>query len=122
MFSSVSGILKTATGGGQRADKKARATKTSPADVVSVQYSIVGACQLTMLPLKISWSGCKDSQTSADTVEAGQSTGAMSFVRISDGIHVRRGLTSALSLRPGFHQCIEYVPVHQLAEFVLTSI
>ncbi len=30
--------------------------------------------------LQISFSGCKDSQTSADTVEAGQSTGAMSFV------------------------------------------
>ncbi|RPD59961.1 hypothetical protein L226DRAFT_462816 [Lentinus tigrinus ALCF2SS1-7] len=60
VFSSVSGLLKTATGGGQRADKKARATKTSPADVIS-------------------WSGCKDSQTSADTFEAGQSTGAMSY-------------------------------------------
>ena len=29
---------------------------------------------------QISWSGCKDSQTSADTVEAGQATGAMSHV------------------------------------------
>lgn len=34
VFSSVSGILKTATGGGQRAEKKSRATRTSPADVV----------------------------------------------------------------------------------------
>lgn len=32
---------------------------------------------------KISWSGCKDSQTSADTQEAGQATGAMSWVRNS---------------------------------------
>lgn len=32
------------------------------------------------MDLKISWSGCKDSQTSADTVEAGQATGAMSYV------------------------------------------
>ncbi len=32
---------------------------------------------------QISWSGCKDSQTSADTFEAGQSTGAMSYVRRS---------------------------------------
>ncbi|KAI0775287.1 caspase domain-containing protein [Trametes elegans] len=60
VFSSVSGLLKTATGGNQRADKISKATKTSPADVIS-------------------WSGCKDSQTSADTFEAGQSTGAMSF-------------------------------------------
>lgn len=30
--------------------------------------------------VKISWSGCKDSQTSADTVEAGKATGAMSYV------------------------------------------
>ncbi|KAI0639103.1 caspase domain-containing protein [Trametes polyzona] len=64
VFSSVSGLLKTATGGNQRADKVSKATKTSPADVIS-------------------WSGCKDSQTSADTVEAGQSTGAMSFAFIS---------------------------------------
>ncbi|KAK7690938.1 Ca(2+)-dependent cysteine protease [Cerrena zonata] len=60
VFSSVSGLLKTASGSGQKAEKKARATKTSPADVIS-------------------WSGCKDSQTSADAFEAGQATGAMSF-------------------------------------------
>ncbi len=30
---------------------------------------------------QISWSGCKDSQTSADTQEAGNATGAMSYVR-----------------------------------------
>ena len=30
---------------------------------------------------QISWSGCKDSQTSADTWEAGVATGAMSYVR-----------------------------------------
>ena len=29
---------------------------------------------------QISWSGCKDDQTSADTQEAGKATGAMSFV------------------------------------------
>ena len=29
---------------------------------------------------QISWSGCKDSQTSADTWEAGVATGAMSYV------------------------------------------
>jgi hypothetical protein len=31
---------------------------------------------------QISWSGCKDSQTSADTVEAGSATGAMSYVGV----------------------------------------
>jgi hypothetical protein len=31
---------------------------------------------------QISWSGCKDSQTSADSEEAGKATGAMSFVSI----------------------------------------
>ena len=37
----MSGILKTATGSSSRAEKKARATRTSPADVVSpgVSYS-----------------------------------------------------------------------------------
>ncbi|KAJ3532748.1 hypothetical protein NM688_g7380 [Phlebia brevispora] len=64
VFSSMTGIVKTATGSTQRAEKKARATKTSPADVIS-------------------WSGCKDSQTSADTFEAGQSTGAMSYAFIT---------------------------------------
>ncbi|KAJ7931541.1 peptidase C14, caspase domain-containing protein [Mycena leptocephala] len=54
------GFVKTATGSGQKADKYARATRTSPADVIS-------------------WSGCKDSQTSADATEAGQATGAMSY-------------------------------------------
>ncbi|KAI0685326.1 caspase domain-containing protein [Cytidiella melzeri] len=63
VFSSVSGIIKSASGSSQRAERKARATKTSPADAIS-------------------WSGCKDSQTSADTVEAGQSTGAMSYAFI----------------------------------------
>ena len=33
-----------------------------------------------MNDLQISWSGCKDSQTSADAVEAGAATGAMSYV------------------------------------------
>jgi len=54
------GLVKTATGSGQKADKYARATRTSPADVIS-------------------WSGCKDSQTSADANEAGKATGAMSY-------------------------------------------
>ncbi|TFK35668.1 peptidase C14, caspase domain-containing protein [Crucibulum laeve] len=60
LFKSAMSIVKTATGSTQKADKIAKATRTSPADVIS-------------------WSGCKDSQTSADTQEAGNATGAMSF-------------------------------------------
>jgi len=63
VFKGVTGILKTATGNTKKAENYAKATRTSPADVIS-------------------WSGCKDSQTSADTVEAGQATGAMSFAFI----------------------------------------
>lgn len=36
-----------------------------------------------VLPLAQSWSGCKDSQTSADTQEAGKATGAMSYAFIA---------------------------------------
>ncbi|KAH8100814.1 caspase domain-containing protein [Cristinia sonorae] len=70
VMGSVSSLFKTASGSNKKAEAKARRTKTSPADVIS-------------------WSGCKDSQTSADAFEAGQATGAMSFVS-----------TSALYLRP----------------------
>ena len=63
MIKGLVGILKTATGGQKKADEYARQTRTSPADVIS-------------------WSGCKDSQTSADTVEAGEATGAMSYAFI----------------------------------------
>ncbi|KAF8165657.1 caspase domain-containing protein [Crassisporium funariophilum] len=64
VFKSAMGLVKTAAGGSQKADKIAKATRTSPADVIS-------------------WSGCKDSQTSADTQEAGNATGAMSFAFMS---------------------------------------
>ncbi|KAL0954485.1 hypothetical protein HGRIS_003453 [Hohenbuehelia grisea] len=59
LFKSAMGIVKTASGKTTKADKYAKATRTSPADVIS-------------------WSGCKDSQTSADAVEDGSATGAMS--------------------------------------------
>jgi hypothetical protein len=36
----------------------------------------------TLAHFQISLSGCKDSQTSADTEEAGSATGEMSFVSI----------------------------------------
>jgi len=64
LFNAGVGLVKTASGNIQKIDANARATRTSPADVIS-------------------WSGCKDSQTSADTVEAGSATGAMSFAFVS---------------------------------------
>jgi len=63
VFQSVSGIVRTATSG-RSAQQKSLQTKTSPADVIS-------------------WSGCKDSQTSADAFEAGRATGAMSYAFIT---------------------------------------
>ncbi|KAK4687534.1 metacaspase-1, partial [Tremellales sp. Uapishka_1] len=57
------GIAKSAYGENQ-AEEMTRRTKTSPADVIM-------------------WSGCEDSQTNADTQEAGKATGAMSFAFIT---------------------------------------
>ncbi|MBW0502952.1 hypothetical protein O181_042667 [Austropuccinia psidii MF-1] len=48
---------------GNKADGTAKKVRTSPADAIQ-------------------WSGCKDSQTSADAVEAGSATGAMSYAFI----------------------------------------
>jgi len=56
-------LIKQAAGTNKKAEEYAKQTRTSPADAIS-------------------WSGCKDNQTSADTVEAGVSTGAMSFAFI----------------------------------------
>lgn len=57
----IFGVVKMAATSNPGAEAYARETRTSPADVIS-------------------WSGCKDNQTSADTVEDGESTGAMSYV------------------------------------------
>ncbi|KAJ8102229.1 caspase domain-containing protein [Lipomyces tetrasporus] len=63
-ISSITGVLRQATsGGGSQAAELTKRTKTSPADVVM-------------------FSGCKDSQTSADSFEAGRATGAMSWAFI----------------------------------------
>ena len=65
-------------GSNSDAAEKTKQTNTSPADVIM-------------------WSGCKDSQTSADATEAGKATGAMSYVGpLSQS---RRLLTVRLSLR-----------------------
>jgi len=54
-------IGKSLMGSNSDAAAKTKQTNTSPADVIM-------------------WSGCKDSQTSADATEAGKATGAMSYV------------------------------------------
>jgi hypothetical protein len=64
VFKSAMGIVKVATGSQKKAEEITRRTKTSPADAIS-------------------WSGCKDSQTSADAYEAGTATGAMSYAFIT---------------------------------------
>ncbi|KAF8322749.1 hypothetical protein DL93DRAFT_2071715 [Clavulina sp. PMI_390] len=58
-------VVKQAAGSGNasKAEQYSRQTRTSSADVIM-------------------WSGCKDDQTSADTQEAGQATGAMSYAFI----------------------------------------
>jgi hypothetical protein len=61
--SNVLGFIKKATVGDE-ANARAKATKTSPADVVM-------------------WSGSKDDQTSADATIASQATGAMSWAFIT---------------------------------------
>lgn len=63
VFSSLAGVGKKVMGGNDSQEVR-KQTKTSAADCIQ-------------------WSGCKDSQTSADTSEAGKATGAMSFAFIS---------------------------------------
>ena len=41
VFTSVTGLIKTASGGNKRTEEFARATKTSPADVVSFHLPLV---------------------------------------------------------------------------------
>lgn len=66
MMSGLMNVGKQVMGGATNsgATAKTRQTRTAPADVVM-------------------WSGCKDSQTSADTQEAGKATGAMSYAFIA---------------------------------------
>jgi len=47
VFSSVTGLIKSASGSGQKAEQYARATRTSPADVVSwLFFSLLSGCKL----------------------------------------------------------------------------
>ncbi|ODO08733.1 metacaspase-1 [Cryptococcus wingfieldii CBS 7118] len=64
MLSGIMGIGKKVYNNNSGAAERTKQSKTSPADVVM-------------------WSGCKDSQTSADTQEAGRATGAMSYAFIA---------------------------------------
>ncbi|KAL8291866.1 hypothetical protein RQP46_002124 [Phenoliferia psychrophenolica] len=63
-LSSLMSFGKKAMGSGGSNQQQVRAAKMSNADCIS-------------------WSGCKDTQTSADTSEAGKATGAMSFAFIA---------------------------------------
>lgn len=111
LFKAGMGAFKAATGSQQKAQKKAETMRASPADVVcphtplsSILYHyssisisfpsstlIIAAVSLLSVlcskqnshRLQISWSGCKDSQTSADAFEAGAATGAMSHAFIT---------------------------------------
>ncbi|KIY73034.1 peptidase C14 [Cylindrobasidium torrendii FP15055 ss-10] len=64
VFRSAIAVVRTANGSSKKADQYTKQTRTSAADVIS-------------------WSGCKDSQTSADTQHAGMATGAMSMSFVS---------------------------------------
>jgi len=59
VMNGVSDLFRAASGGAQKANEYSKATRSSVADVIS-------------------WSGCKDTQTSADAQIGGRSTGAMS--------------------------------------------
>ncbi|ORY32109.1 metacaspase [Naematelia encephala] len=63
MMSTLMGTAKSVYGR-KEAEERTRLSKTSPADVIQ-------------------WAGCTDAQTSADTQEAGKSTGAMSYCFIA---------------------------------------
>ncbi|GAA5918649.1 hypothetical protein JCM1841_002292 [Sporobolomyces salmonicolor] len=64
VFKAVTGVGQKLMGGSSKAEQITKQTKTSYADVIS-------------------WSGCKDSQTSADASIAGTATGAMSWAFIT---------------------------------------
>ncbi|PPQ68304.1 hypothetical protein CVT25_001392 [Psilocybe cyanescens] len=87
VFKSAMGLVKTATGNTQKAEKITKATRTSPADVIS-------------------WSGCKDSQTSADANEAGSATGAMSYQQSYQQLlnSIREILKAKYSQKPQFNR------------------
>ncbi|KDQ59178.1 hypothetical protein JAAARDRAFT_127613, partial [Jaapia argillacea MUCL 33604] len=65
MMKSAMGLVKLATGSQKEAENFTRATRTSPADCIS-------------------FSGCKDSQTSMGAVGAGKATGAMPSSLVSE--------------------------------------
>ena len=64
VFSSITGMGKKLMYQNSGAADRSKQSNTSPADVIM-------------------WSGCKDTQTSADASEAGQATGAMSYAFIT---------------------------------------
>ncbi|GAA6006241.1 hypothetical protein JCM10207_000573 [Rhodosporidiobolus poonsookiae] len=85
----LGGVFKSLTGVGKRimngdkATEYAKATRSSNADVIS-------------------WSGCKDTQTSADASIGGQSTGAMSWESLAFCSACRLELTLSVFSPPPF--------------------
>ncbi|KAI0696594.1 caspase domain-containing protein [Cytidiella melzeri] len=63
---------------GSQVTDKFYAQRSTPADVVSALCLLRASSIPDFHALKISFSGCKDNQTSADTYEAGLAVGAMS--------------------------------------------
>jgi hypothetical protein len=57
--------------------------RSTPADVVGHFSRRFSLCfeLISTRAFQISWCACKDDQTSADTTEAGEAVGAMSYVR-----------------------------------------
>ncbi|PAV17187.1 peptidase C14 [Pyrrhoderma noxium] len=75
-------LFNVATGNIKKAEELTRRTKTSPTDVIS-------------------WAGCKDPQTSADTVEAGRATGAISYQTYQELlVNIRAILSEEYSQKP----------------------
>lgn len=99
--------MRSAARGNQHVGKYAVHAKMSAADVVSsvASHSRIGSFNETAI--QISWSGCKDSQTSADTYEQGTATGAMSYV--CDSILFAPAMADFANISLGIHEVVEYV-------------
>lgn len=83
----VTNVLHVASGSTQKATQYTRATRSSAADVVRWLHLYLHILT-TLIPTQMSWSGCKDTQTSADAQIGGRNTGAMSDVRASHSLPI----------------------------------
>jgi hypothetical protein len=102
VLKSAMGLVKVASGNTVKANNYARATKTSPADCVRFPSLLSVSLCTHFVCSQISWSGCKDSQTSADATEAGKATGAMSYAFITALSELYSGSLSLFIAHLGF--------------------